>query len=114
MLFNRLIEENVMRVVDCNNHVKSAAEFFGPSCAVNALQDRYNPLGDNSHHLCELCGTLEPGAQCTSRDPFAGEQGALRCLMERGQVAFISEKAVAESNFSEDDFELLCPVKSDA
>ena len=104
-----------MKVVDCNNHVKSASEFFGPSCAVNSLQDRYNPLGDNSHHLCELCGSFEPGVQCTSRDPFAGEQGALTCLMERGEVAFLGEKALQEgTGYDKDDFELLCPVKSDA
>ncbi len=115
MPVQRLMEEDVMKVVDCNNHVKSASEFFGPSCAVNSLQDRYNPLGDNSHHLCELCGSFEPGVQCTSRDPFAGEQGALTCLMERGEVAFLGEKALQEgTGYDKDDFELLCPVKSDA
>ncbi len=123
-----------MKVMDCNNHVKSAMEFFGPSCAVNSLQDRYNPLGDNSHHLCELCGSFEPGVQCTSRDPFAGDQvggleggknptrtlvptknifqGALRCLKKDGEVAFLSEKALEESE-DKNDFELLCPVTSD-
>ena len=42
---HRLFKSGVMDVVDCNNHVKSAIEFFGTSCAVNSLQDRYNPLG---------------------------------------------------------------------
>jgi hypothetical protein len=41
----RLFKSGVMDVVDCNNHVKSAIDFFGTSCAVNSLQDRYNPLG---------------------------------------------------------------------
>lgn len=44
---HRLFKSGVMDVVDCNNHVKSAIEFFGTSCAVNSLQDRYNPLGNN-------------------------------------------------------------------
>ena len=43
---HRLFKSGVMDVVDCNNHVKSAIEFFGTSCAVNSLQDRYNPLGE--------------------------------------------------------------------
>lgn len=34
-----------MEVIDCNNHVKSTIKYFGPSCAVNSLIDKYNPLG---------------------------------------------------------------------
>ena len=41
MPINKLMEEGVMDIVDCNNHVKSAINFFGKSCAVNSLQDRY-------------------------------------------------------------------------
>lgn len=37
-----------MDIVDCNNHVKSAIEYFGPSCAVNSLVNKNNPIGDNS------------------------------------------------------------------
>lgn len=37
-----------MEIVDCNNHIKTAINFFGPSCAVNSLINRYNPIGDNS------------------------------------------------------------------
>ena len=75
---NRLISSNVMEVVDCNNHVKSAIEFFGESCAVDSLRDRYNPLGDNPHKFCELCGSATPGIRCTNRDPYAEYAGALR------------------------------------
>ena len=67
-----------MEVVDCNNHVKSAIEFFGESCAVDSLRDRYNPLGDNPHKFCELCGSATPGIRCTNRDPYAEYAGALR------------------------------------
>jgi hypothetical protein len=45
---HRLFKSGVMDVVDCNNHVKSAIEFFGTSCAINSLQDRYNPLGETN------------------------------------------------------------------
>lgn len=34
-----------MEVIDCNNHVKSTIKFFGPSCAIHSLTDKYNPLG---------------------------------------------------------------------
>ena len=64
----------VMDIVDCNNHVKSASQFFGPSCAVDSLSDIYNPLGDNSDHLCELCASKVLGQRCTTHDPYAGYQ----------------------------------------
>jgi len=41
MPIHELMKQGVMRVVDCNNHIRSAIEFFGPSCAVNSLQDRW-------------------------------------------------------------------------
>ena len=102
-----------MKISDCNNHVKSAIDFFGVSCAVNSLQDRYNPLGDNSHHFCELCGSYTPGVQCTNRDPYAEYNGALKCLMERGDIAFLNDKVVYESGERPEDFELLCPEHDD-
>jgi len=85
-----------MERVDCNNHVKSVLEFFGPSCAVNSLSDKYNPLGDNSHKLCEVCGSEIPGIRCTSNDPYAGYQGALQCVMDKGDVAFLKHSAIRE------------------
>jgi len=85
-----------MEVIDCNNHVKSAIGFFGPSCAVNSLSDKYNPLGDNSHKLCEICGSDLPGVKCTSNDPYAGYQGALSCLFEQGDIAFVKHSSVLE------------------
>lgn len=67
-----------MEIVDCNNHVKSASEFFGPSCAVDSLSDIYNPLGDNSDHLCSLCASKVLGQRCSTHDPYAGYQVYLR------------------------------------
>lgn len=42
------MQEGGLKITDCNNHVKSAIEFFGESCAPNSLKDMYNPIGDNS------------------------------------------------------------------
>lgn len=41
----QLIRSGAMKIVDCNNHIKSASAFFGGGCAVNILSDKYNPLG---------------------------------------------------------------------
>lgn len=37
-----------MEIIDCNNHVKTTINYFGPSCAPNSLSNKYNPIGDNS------------------------------------------------------------------
>lgn len=44
----QLQQEGGMEIIDCNNHVKNAINFFGESCAPGSLNDRYNPIGDNS------------------------------------------------------------------
>lgn len=41
-----MMQEGGLKVIDCNNHVKSAINFFGPSCAVDSLADKYNPIGE--------------------------------------------------------------------
>jgi len=43
-----------MEVVDCNNQVKTAANYFNNSCAAYSLIDKYNPIGDNSDKLVNL------------------------------------------------------------
>ncbi|XP_065201905.1 transferrin 2-like [Planococcus citri] len=111
-----LMIEGGLEVMDCNNHVKSAIKYFGPSCAVNSLIDKYNPIGDNSNKLCELCIGKIPGGRCTSADPYAGYEGAFRCLVETGEIAFLKHTTVNEmisqtSDFVSvglNDFELLC------
>lgn len=47
-----------MQVIDCNNHVKSSINFFGPSCAVNSLIDKYNPIGVYSFFIFLFCTLL--------------------------------------------------------
>lgn len=85
-----------MEIVDCNNHVKSAINYFGKSCAVDSLVNKYNPIGDNSDKLCALCIGKIPGGKCTSADPYAGFEGAFRCLLEAGDIAFLKHTTVQE------------------
>ncbi|XP_070490129.1 transferrin 2 [Chironomus tepperi] len=109
-----LMNEGHMEVVDCNNHVKNAINFFGKSCAVNSLIDKYNPIGDNSDKLCQLCVGKVPGGWCNSADPYIGFEGAFTCLMEAGDVAFLKHTTVTEmlatkfKHVQEDQLELLC------
>lgn len=55
--------------------------------------------------LCELC-TGRTGTRCTLGDPYAGFTGALRCLLEAGDIAFLKHSTVphvlsVHSEFSE-------------
>lgn len=92
-----------MKIIDCNNHVKTTTNFFGPSCAVNCLTDKYNPIGDNSDKLCQLCIGRVPGGKCTDADPYAGFDGAFRCLLEAGEIAFLKHTTV-EQLLASDEF----------
>nr|XP_003703507.1 PREDICTED: melanotransferrin isoform X1 [Megachile rotundata] len=111
-----LMKQGGLEIIDCNNHVKSAIKFFGPSCAVNSLIDKYNPLGDNSDQLCKLCIGKIPGGRCTTSDPYAGYEGAFRCLVEAGEIAFLVHTTVNEmtltsfdyTSVKKEQFELLC------
>ncbi|RXG58964.1 Melanotransferrin [Armadillidium vulgare] len=111
-----LIEKNIMEIVDCNNHIKSASQFFSGGCAVNILTNKYNPLGDNDQTLCNACGSETQGIRCSTQDPYAGYVGALKCLVSKGQVAFVKHNTVTHAieaykeyfPYSPDDFELLC------
>lgn len=85
-----------MEVYDCNNHVKSAIRFFGPSCAINSLIDSYNPIGDNSDKLCQLCAGEAIGTKCTPKDPYYGFEGAFRCLVEKGDITFLKHSTIWE------------------
>ncbi|KAL6953408.1 ABC transporter, phosphonate, periplasmic substrate-binding protein [Sarracenia purpurea var. burkii] len=54
--------------------------------------------------------------RCTPADPYAGYEGAFRCLLEAGEIAFLKHTTVAEMtsrtldfvSVSPNDFELLC------
>ncbi|CAK9812062.1 MELTF [Anthophora plagiata] len=111
-----LMKQGGLEIIDCNNHVKSAIKYFGPSCAVNSLIDKYNPLGDNSDQLCKLCTGKTSGEKCTTADSYAGYEGAFRCLVEAGEIAFLVHTTVNEmtsttfdlNSVKKDQFELLC------
>ncbi|KAG6461060.1 hypothetical protein O3G_MSEX012404 [Manduca sexta] len=112
-----LMQDGGLKIKDCNNHVKSAVEFFGESCAPNSLKDIYNPIGDNSDQLCKLCAGGR-GVRCTLADPYAGYEGALRCLVANGtgDIAFVRDTTIQHAllshkilgGVSEDQFELIC------
>jgi len=109
-LYNLVIKD-VLPVTDCNNYVKSTSDFFAESCAVNTLQDRNNPLGDNSNKLCEICGSQDPGVRCTVKDPYAGFRGAMLCLQDKGDIAFVKHNTLEKlepDGVIADDHELLC------
>lgn len=93
-----------MEIYDCNNHVKSAIRFFGPSCAVNSLIDKYNPIGDNSDKLCKICSGHAAGEKCTPSDPYYGFEGAFRCLVEKGEIAFLKHTTIQDVTNKRNDF----------
>ncbi|XP_047539864.1 melanotransferrin [Vanessa atalanta] len=117
MPIHTLMREGGLKITDCNNHVKSAVEYFGESCAPNSLKDMYNPIGDNSDKLCKLC-VGGAGVRCTLADPHAGYEGALRCLISNGtgDIAFVRDTTIQHTLLShkilggvtEDNFELIC------
>jgi len=74
--------------------------------------------------LCALCigsASLQ-GKEClpNNHERYYGYTGAFRCLVEKGDVAFVKSKTVRQNtggrntedwakNLKEEDFELLCP-----
>ena len=52
--------------------------------------------GDNSDKLCKLCVGKIPGEWCSSADPYFGFEGAFRCLVEKGDIAFLKHTSVDE------------------
>ncbi len=110
-----LLEKRLLSIVDCNNHVKAAANFFGAMCAPDALNVQFNPTGDNPTSACSLCKGRIGKDYCTNQDPYAGSLGAMHCLTDGGgDVAFVKHTSVDElmlfnSSINANDFELLCP-----
>lgn len=65
--------------------------------------------------LCHLCIGKVPGGKCTQADPYVGFEGAFRCLLEAGEIAFLKHTSVKEmidsklfKGVSTDQFQLLC------
>ncbi|XP_045394911.1 inhibitor of carbonic anhydrase-like isoform X4 [Lemur catta] len=88
-------------------------EFFSSSCA---------PGSNPDSPLCALCGgSSNPAHTCapSSHERYYGSSGAFRCLVEKGDVAFVEHRAVLQNtdgqnneawakNLKQGDFELLC------
>lgn len=106
---NKLIELDLIDIIDCNNVIQNAANFFGPSCAPNSLIDKFNPIGSNPRSMCSLCSS----DKCSGGDMFANFEGALQCLLNGGEVAFVKHTSVDQlvrtNRYRRQDFELLCP-----
>ncbi|XP_066454208.1 saxiphilin-like isoform X2 [Eleutherodactylus coqui] len=96
--------------------------FFSKSCAPGSAIDS---------NLCELCigdsQNSKANTKCSRSDKEAyyGNDGAIRCLVEKGDVAFVPHFAVSDNtdgknpalwakNLKSSDFELLCPDGSRA
>ncbi|XP_054585860.1 inhibitor of carbonic anhydrase-like isoform X2 [Eptesicus fuscus] len=88
-------------------------KFFSQSCA---------PGSDPESSLCALCGGGSNAAhKCApkSHEKYYGSSGALRCLVEKGDVAFVEHPTVLQNtdgknpedwakDLKQKDFELLC------
>ncbi|XP_047730731.1 inhibitor of carbonic anhydrase-like isoform X2 [Prionailurus viverrinus] len=88
-------------------------EFFSQSCA---------PGSDPDSSLCALCsGGNDPAHTCApnNHEGYYGSSGAFRCLVEKGDVAFVKDRTVFQNtdgknteawakDLKHEDFELLC------
>ncbi|CAF3316475.1 unnamed protein product, partial [Rotaria sp. Silwood2] len=62
----QLLRDRRLNIIDCNNHVKSAALLFGSMCAPDALNRQFNPTGDNPSTVCDLCQGTNGNTFCTN------------------------------------------------
>lgn len=126
MPLNFLLSNERMRQYDNCNSARSAAEHFDKACAPGVLSSVSNmQTTDTSswtiRNLCELChGTGRGYCARDASEPFAGDTGSFRCLIEGGgQVAFCKHTAIFDNtggsnretwarNLIQSDFELLC------
>nr|XP_004664256.1 serotransferrin [Jaculus jaculus] len=91
------------------NHCKFD-EFFSQGCA---------PGYEKNSTLCDLCIGPSKCAQ-NNKEGYYGYTGAFRCLVEKGDVAFVKDQTVLQNTdgnnaeawargLRHEDFELLCP-----
>ena len=55
--------------------------------------------------MCELCGGDSGGDFCAKNmdEPYYGHTGAFKCLVEKGEVAFTSHRAVLGKRQEEEE-----------
>uniref|UniRef100_A0A8C0TMF2 Transferrin-like domain-containing protein n=1 Tax=Canis lupus familiaris TaxID=9615 RepID=A0A8C0TMF2_CANLF len=90
-------------------------KFFSQGCAPGSMRNS---------SLCALCiGSANvPGKECVpnNHERYYGYTGAFRCLVEKGDVAFVKDQTVLQNtggkntedwakDLKKEDFELLCP-----
>lgn len=124
MPMNFLLSNDRMRQYDSCNSARSAAEHFDRSCAPGILSSVSNTQNVSTwtiRNMCELChGSGRGYCARDASEPFFGDTGSFRCLVEGGgQVAFCKHSALFENtggsnrekwarNLIKNDFELLC------
>lgn len=105
----KLLELDLIDIMDCNNVIQNAANFFAESCAPNALIDKNNPIGTNSQQMCSLCASH----RCVGNDLYSNFDGALLCLRDKGDIAFVKHTTLNQmaelGKLRKSDYELLCP-----
>lgn len=121
---NFLLSNDRMRKYDSCDSARSAAEHFDKSCApgiMSSVSNTQNISAWTIRNMCELChGSGRSYCARDASEPFYGDTGSFRCLVEGGgQVAFCKHTAVFENtggsnretwarNLIKSDFELLC------
>ncbi|KAI3385474.1 hypothetical protein SNEBB_007033 [Seison nebaliae] len=89
----RLIQNNCLNIVDCNNIIRSAASHFDDMCAPDSLSNIFNPMGNNPSSTCKLCKGRVGSSFCSStyNEPYYDDIGAFRCLTRNdSDIAFMN------------------------
>lgn len=124
MPINFLLSNDRMRKYKNCDSARAAAEHFDKSCTPGIMSSVSNTQNISSwtiRNMCELChGAGRSYCARDASEPFYGDTGSFRCLVEGGgQVAFCKHTAVFENtggsnretwarNLIKSDFELLC------
>ena len=117
-----LLQDQLVERGSCNR-ASVVVDYFAGSCVPGAADARINPNGTGVDQLCQQCIGDERGrhmCDLQSGERYAGEEGALRCLVEgRGDVAFLSHDTLLRytdgrsplswaTELKSSDFRLLC------
>ncbi|XP_073531115.1 melanotransferrin [Phyllobates terribilis] len=106
-----LIDSGRMSALTCDI-LEGVSDFFSKSCVPGADELKYPSL-------CDLCkGNSSNGSQC-GQDKYQDYDGAFRCLVDEGDVAFVKHSTVLDNsdgknsaswakNILSSDYQLLC------